>query len=75
MKMHSLKRAVIDYNEFQFFYTRERNDKNGNPHYKVFIIDPDAPTAYETIFKCCEFQIAERVKDFILDKIGIALPF
>lgn len=75
MKIHNLKSAVIDGDIFSYFYTRERNDQNGNPRYRVYIIDPDGPAAYETIFKCYESQISERVKAFILDNIGISVPF
>ena len=66
---------VIDYCEFTYFFKREKNDVNGNARYRVYIIDPGGPAVYETIFKCYECQIADRVKNYILDSIGIAIPF
>lgn len=65
LKMHELNSIVIDGNRIYYFYTREKNDVNGNPRYKVYITDPDAPAVYETIFKCYHSQIPERVTAFI----------
>ena len=65
MKKHDLNSVTICGLRFEYFYTREKNDINGNPRYRVYIIDPDGPTAYETIFKCYESQIPERVTAFI----------
>lgn len=73
--MHDLKSVVIDYNEFNYFYIREKNDKNGNARYRVFIIDPDGAAVHETILKCYEFQIPDRVTAFIENTIGITVPF
>lgn len=64
-KIHDLKTAVIDHIAINYFYTREKNDVNGNPRYRVYIMDPDAPAVYETILKCYECQIPELVKMFI----------
>lgn len=75
MKQYELKSVVIACNEYSFFYVREKNDVNGNPRYRVFIIDPDGPAAHETIFKCYHSQIPERVTAFIENKIGITVPF
>ena len=75
MKIHDLKSRVIWGDEFQYFYTRERNDRNGNPRYRVYIIDPDAPAVHETIFKCYESQIPERVETFIETNIGVTVAF
>ena len=66
-KEHSLKYLILDCIEIKYFYTREKNDRNGNARYRVFIIDPEAPAVYETIFKCYECEIAERVKIYIED--------
>lgn len=65
IKYHDLKTVVIDGNAYCYFFTRERNDVNGNPRFRVYIIDPEAPTVYEKIFKCYENQISERVKMFV----------
>lgn len=75
MKIHDLNSVVIDGQRFYYFYTRERNDGNGNPRYKVFITDPDAPAVYETIFKCYQSQIQERVTAFIETAAGVTVPF
>lgn len=75
MKIHDLNSVIIDGDRFYYFYTKEKNDVNGNPRYKVFITDPDAPAVYETIFKCYESQIQERVTAFICESIGITIPF
>jgi hypothetical protein len=75
MKTHDLKSVVIGGNEFSYFYTREKNDINGNPRFRVYIIDPDGPAVHETIFKCYESQISERAETFITTKIGLIIPF
>lgn len=74
-KIFDLHSVVIDYNEFTYFYKREKNDVNGNPRYRVYIIDPDGPAVHETLFKCYESQLSERVTVFIENEIGILLPF
>ena len=43
MKIHDLKSVIIGGCEFNYFYTREKNGVNGNPRYRVYIIDPDGP--------------------------------
>ena len=75
IKTHNLQSVVIDHNLFSFFYIREKNDINGNSRFRVYIIDPDAPAVYETIFKCYESQIPKRVKNHIEKHIGINVPF
>lgn len=64
-KAHNLKTAVINHIEINYFYIREKNDVNGNARYRVYIIDPDAPTVYETIIKAYETQIKDHVIMFI----------
>lgn len=64
-KFYDLKTVVVNHIAINYFYTREKNDVNGNARYRVYIIDPDAPTVYETIFKCYESQIKELVTMFI----------
>lgn len=65
LKIYNLKTAIIDYIAINYFYTREKNDINGNSRFRVYIIDPDAPAVYETIFKCYESQIPEYIEMFI----------
>lgn len=74
-KIHNLKTVVIDNNEFSFFYIRIQCDRCGNSRFRVYIIDPDAPAVYETIFKCQEFQIPARVTAFIETTAGVTIPF
>lgn len=74
-KIHELKSVIIDGNIFSYFYTREKNDINGNARYRVYIIDPDGPAVHEAIFKCYECVISDRVKSYILDNIGVTVPF
>lgn len=64
-KIHDLKTIVIDHIAINYFYIREKNDVNGNPRYRVYIMDPDGGAVYETIFKTYESFIPERVKKFI----------
>lgn len=75
MKMHSLKTTKANFETVSFFYLREKNDVNGNPRYRVFILDSETPTVYETIFKCYESQIPERVTMYIENQIGVNVPF
>lgn len=75
MKKHDLNTVVIDGQRFYYFQQREKNDINGDPRYKVFITDPDAPAVYETIFKCYHSQIPERVTAFIETAAGVNVPF
>lgn len=65
MKMHNLKTIRANYETIQYFYTREKNDRNGNARYRVYIIDQETASVYEKIIKCYESQIAERVRSSI----------
>ena len=64
-KTHDFKAVVIDHIAINYFYKREKNDINGNPRFRVFIIDPECPAVYETIFKTYEGLIAESVRGFV----------
>lgn len=64
LKTHELKTIVVDHIAINYFYTREKNDINGNSRFRVYIMDPDTNILYESIFKCYESQISERVKTF-----------
>ena len=63
-KTHDLKTVIINHIAINYFYTREKNDVNGNPRYKVFIIDPEGPAVYERIFKtyCVESSIVNFIE-------------
>lgn len=75
MKIHNLNSVIIDGQRFYYFQQREKNDVNGNPRYKVYITNPDAPAVYETIFKCYHSQIPERVTAFVENTAGVTVPF
>lgn len=64
MKTHELKTVIVNHIQIQFFYTREKNDRNGNPRYRVYIIDPEAPAVYEEIAKTYESLLPEWVQRF-----------
>lgn len=63
-KTHDLKTVIIDHIAINYFYTREKNDVNGNPRYRVYIIDPEGPAVYERIFKtyCVESSIVNFIE-------------
>ena len=65
IKTHDLKSVVIDGIAINYFFKKEKNDINGNPRFRVYIIDPDGPAIYETIFNCYDGQIKAYVIRFI----------
>lgn len=65
MKTHDIKTVIINNIEYNYFYIREKNDRNGNPRYRVFITDPDALAVYEVIAKTYDGLIKEWVVKFI----------
>lgn len=65
MKIHDLKTVYIDGVAINYFYIREKNDRNGNPRFRVYIIDPETPTVYADIIKTYEGLIADAVKNRI----------
>lgn len=60
--MYTVRTSGVTIN---YFYTKEKRDRNGNPRYKVYITDPDAPVVYETIVQSYESQIEKHVIEFI----------
>lgn len=75
LKMHDLKTTKANFETVSFFYIREKNDVNGNPRFRVYILDSETATVYETILKCYENQIPERVTAHIENQIGVNVPF
>jgi hypothetical protein len=65
LKTHELKTTKANYETVSFFYIREKNDINGNSRYRVFFLDTETATVYETILKCYESQISERATALI----------
>ena len=66
-KIYNLKTVVFDNMAVNYFYQREKNDVNGNSRFRVFIIDPEGPAVYETIFKTYEGLISDYVIMFLED--------
>ena len=64
MKTRDLKTVIVDCVAVQYFYIRERNDVNGNPRFRVYVIDPDATAVYEILVKTYEGLICDYVKQF-----------
>ena len=50
---------------YEYFYKREKNDKNGNSRFRVYLIDPEHNAVYERIIQCYEFQIKNHVEIMI----------
>ena len=55
MKIHSTHNQTVNGISYQYFYLRLKNDVNGNPRYRVFVLDPDGPAAYEKTL--CSYEI------------------
>lgn len=70
LKIHNLKTIRANYETISYFYIREKCDPCGNSQFRVYILDSETPTVYETIFKCQEFQIADRVREFVENAKG-----
>ena len=68
MKTFDLNSFVWNGIRYEYFYQREKNDRNGNPRYRVYLIDPEAKAVHEMIFKCYEYQIENSLK-LKLDKL------
>ena len=64
-KYHDLKTVVSDHIAINYFYIKEKRDANGNPRFRVYIIDPNAPIVHETIFKTYEGLICAHVLAFV----------
>lgn len=62
-KYHDLKTVVINHIAINYFYTREKNDACGNPRYRVFILDSEAPSVIETIAKT--YCLESWIKSFV----------
>lgn len=65
MKIHDIKTVTVSNIEYKYYYIREKNDLNGNPRFKVFIIDPYTLAVYEVIAKTYEGLIKNWVIKFI----------
>ena len=65
LKKHVLQTVTANYESVSYFYVREKNDVNGNPRYRVYIIDAEINRVYELLLKCYDFQIADRIRAHI----------
>lgn len=68
VKLYDLETLTFAHTPIQFFSIREKNDRNGNPRFRVYILFEGV--VHETIFKCYNGQISERVKMFIVDMLS-----
>lgn len=62
-KAYDLKTVIIDNIAVNYFYTKEKTDRNGNPRYRVFMLDSEAPAVYEKIF--CTYNLESSIKHFL----------
>lgn len=65
MNIYNLKTIVIDCNRYSYFYKREKNDVNGNPRFRVWLLDPDNIAVYENVIKCYESAIHGHLEEII----------
>lgn len=65
MQTHNLKSIVIDSIRYTYFYRREKNDRNGNPRFRLWFIDPDAAAVYEKVVTCYECQIDQYIQEVL----------
>lgn len=72
LKTYDLKTIIINGIAINYFYTREKNDRNGNPRYKVYIIDPEGAGVYERIFKtyCVEDSIQNYIEYYLEEDLN-----
>lgn len=63
MKTYNLKSIVIDSVRYTYFYRREKNDRNGNPRFRVYILDPDGGGVYEKTFST--YDLPETLKNYL----------
>lgn len=63
MKTHILKTVIINHLTFNYFYVPIKNNKNGDPRFTVYIMDPDGGAVYEKIFT--SFYIDGTIKKFL----------
>ena len=62
-KFHDLHTITINDQSVYYFYTREKNDRNGNSRYKIYIINPKNNTVTETTAQVYECFIPDIVKN------------
>ena len=65
MKIHSLKTIIVNGMAINYFYAKEKHDKNGNARFRVYVMDPDGAAVYETICKTYESLICDHVRNFV----------
>lgn len=62
-KAHDLHTITINNSIISYFYTREKNDRNGNARYRIYIINPKNNSVIETIAQTYEAFISDIVKN------------
>lgn len=63
MNVYDLKSVVVGFVRYNYFYNREKNDRNGNPRFRVWILDPDGGAVYEEVFTT--YNLENAVKNYI----------
>ncbi len=61
MKMHELKSVIANGWRVDYFAVREKNDVNGNPRFRVWIIDESS--VIERVFKT--YNLEDSIINFI----------
>ncbi len=57
MKTHKLHKLHAHGVTIQYFYTKEKRDRNGNSRFRVYMIDTETDTVHERIFTTYESLI------------------
>lgn len=54
MKTHKLHKVTFHGVTVQYFYTKEKRDRNGNSRFRVYMIDTETDTIHERIITTYE---------------------
>jgi len=70
MKTYVVESFVMGCTRYEYFFKREKNDVNGKPRFRVWIIDPDGGAVYEKLFQCYDFQVKQCAMVFVENMIN-----
>ena len=65
MITHELHTVTAHGVTIQYFYTKEKRDRNGNSRFRVYMIDTETGHVYEHVFTTYESQIAAVIMNHI----------